>query len=153
MSGRNVEAAGRIETAPAAEPLRFVFAGDSGAWADPTADGIFSQLVRQVAALRPPPLFFANLGDFAGLLDTERIVGNLHRAYAELDGAAPGAEIDLRAAIGDMVTFNGGPLRLPVMKFTDAAVHRLRDAAIRAKIIPPDTSGDVGDFFVGRNPE
>lgn len=49
--------------------------------------------------------------------------------------------------------FNGGPLRLPVMKFTDAAVHRLRDAAIRSKIIPPDTNGDVGDFFVGRNPE
>jgi 4-hydroxy-tetrahydrodipicolinate synthase len=48
--------------------------------------------------------------------------------------------------------FNGGPLRLPVMKFTDPAVHRLRDAAIRAQIIPPDTSGDVGDFFVGRNP-
>lgn len=40
--------------------------------------------------------------------DAERIVGNLHRAYAELDGAAPGAPIDAAAALGDMVTYNGG---------------------------------------------
>ena len=53
----------------------------------------------------------ADLGPFAGLGDPERIVGNLHRAYAELDGAEPGAPIDLRAAITDMVTYNGGPLR------------------------------------------
>jgi cyclase len=52
-----------------------------------------------------------DLGPFAELLDPERIVGNLHRAYAELDGAAPGAPIDLKAAITDMVTYNGGPLR------------------------------------------
>ena len=52
-----------------------------------------------------------DLGEFADLLDSERLVGNLHRAYAELDGAPPGADIDLMAAIGDMVTYNGGPLR------------------------------------------
>lgn len=52
-----------------------------------------------------------DLGEFAGLLDSERIVGNLHRAYAELDGAAPGAPIDIMAAITDMVTYHGGPLR------------------------------------------
>lgn len=52
-----------------------------------------------------------DLGPFAELLDPERIVGNLHRAYAELDGAAPGAALDLRPAITDMVTYNGGPLR------------------------------------------
>ena len=50
----------------------------------------------------------ADLGPFADLLDAERIVGNLHRAYAELNGAAPGTPIDLLAAIGDMITFNGG---------------------------------------------
>jgi cyclase len=50
----------------------------------------------------------ADLGEFAGLLDAERIVGNLHRAYAELDGAAPGAALDLRAVMVDMVAFNGG---------------------------------------------
>jgi 4-hydroxy-tetrahydrodipicolinate synthase len=48
--------------------------------------------------------------------------------------------------------FNGGPLRLPVMKVTDAATHRLRDAFIRSEIIPADTRGDVGDFMRGRNP-
>jgi cyclase len=53
----------------------------------------------------------ADLGPFAGLGDAERIVGNLHRAYAELDGTPPGGPVDLRAAIGDMVTYNGGPLR------------------------------------------
>ena len=53
----------------------------------------------------------AGLGPFAQLGERERIVGNLHRAYAELDGAPPGAPIDLRAAIADMVTFNGGPIR------------------------------------------
>jgi cyclase len=54
----------------------------------------------------------ADLGPFAELLDPERIVGNLHRAYAELDGREPGARIDVMAAIGEMVDYNGGrPLR------------------------------------------
>jgi cyclase len=48
------------------------------------------------------------LGAYAELTDAERIVGNLHRAYAELDGAAPGAPIDAAAAFEDMVAFNGG---------------------------------------------
>jgi cyclase len=49
-----------------------------------------------------------DLGEFAGLLDPERIVGNLHRAYAELDGAAPGTVLDVPAALADMVVYNGG---------------------------------------------
>lgn len=49
-----------------------------------------------------------DLGEFAGWLDSERIVGNLHRAYAELDGADPGSAIDFTAALADMVTYNGG---------------------------------------------
>ncbi|MGF0176745.1 MBL fold metallo-hydrolase [Streptomyces sp. Marseille-Q5077] len=49
-----------------------------------------------------------DLGHYADLLDAERIVGNLHRAYAELDGAAPGARIDTAAAYRDMVAYNGG---------------------------------------------
>ena len=53
-----------------------------------------------------------DLGQYGELADSERIVGNLHRAYAELDGAAPGAPIDVRGALDDMITFNGGaPLR------------------------------------------
>jgi cyclase len=49
-----------------------------------------------------------DLGDYAALTDAERIVGNLHRAYAELDGAERGTPIDIMAALHDMVTFNGG---------------------------------------------
>ena len=49
-----------------------------------------------------------DLGPYADLLDPERIVGNLHRAYAELDGAPPGSRIDVVAALADMVTYNGG---------------------------------------------
>lgn len=53
-----------------------------------------------------------DLGHFAELHDAERIVGNLHRAYAELDGVPPGAPIEMAAALSDMVTYNGGqPLR------------------------------------------
>ncbi len=62
----------RIEREPAREPVRFVVAGDSGAWPDATADGIFRELVAQVAALDPAPAFFANLGDFAGPGTPER---------------------------------------------------------------------------------
>ena len=52
-----------------------------------------------------------DLGRFAELTDSERIVGNLFRAYAELDGAPPGAPIDVMAALRDMIAYNGGPLR------------------------------------------
>ncbi|HEY3603343.1 MAG TPA: MBL fold metallo-hydrolase [Sporichthyaceae bacterium] len=49
-----------------------------------------------------------DLAEFAALTDAERLVGNLHRAMAELTGLAPGGPLDLRAALADMVTFNGG---------------------------------------------
>ena len=53
-----------------------------------------------------------DLGRFSELTDSERLVGNLYRAYAELDGAAPGAEIDTASALRDMIAYNGGqPLR------------------------------------------
>lgn len=48
-----------------------------------------------------------DLGDFAGWHDAERIVGNLHRAYADLDGD-PGARIAHGPAIDDMIKLNGG---------------------------------------------
>ncbi len=50
----------------------------------------------------------ADLRRFAQWPDAERIAGNLHRAYAELDGAPPGAPIDVIAALADMVAYNGG---------------------------------------------
>ena len=49
-----------------------------------------------------------DLGPFAGWPDAERIVGNLHRAQAELRGAPRGAPVDLAAALADMVAYNGG---------------------------------------------
>ena len=49
-----------------------------------------------------------DLGAFADWPDAERIVGNLHRAYAELDGAERGSPIDVMSALDDMVTYNGG---------------------------------------------
>ena len=48
-----------------------------------------------------------DLGGFADLLDCERIVGNLHRAYADLDGRS---DLDAVAALADMIAYNGGPL-------------------------------------------
>ena len=48
------------------------------------------------------------LGRFAGWPDAERIVGNLHRACAELAGTPRGGAIDIAAALGDMVAYNGG---------------------------------------------
>ena len=56
----------------------------------------------------------ADLREYAGPLDSERIVGNLHRADLELDGAERGTPIDLPSAIGSMIVFNGGrPLTCP----------------------------------------
>lgn len=49
-----------------------------------------------------------DLGRFAAWHDAERIVGNLHRAYAELGDTPCGGSIDIFAALGDMVTYNGG---------------------------------------------
>ena len=64
--GRNGVMAERIERVDVDYPFSFVVAGDSGAWPDPTADAIFTQLISQIARLDPAPVFFANLGDFAG---------------------------------------------------------------------------------------
>jgi cyclase len=49
-----------------------------------------------------------DLGRFAGWADPERIVGNLHRACAELAGSPRGGAIDVSAALADMVAYNGG---------------------------------------------
>ncbi|MDR0343838.1 MAG: MBL fold metallo-hydrolase [Nocardiopsaceae bacterium] len=49
-----------------------------------------------------------DLGRFAGWADPERIVGNLHRACAELAGTPRGGPIDIAAALADMVAYNGG---------------------------------------------
>jgi Calcineurin-like phosphoesterase len=77
--GRNAMMAERIGATAVEYPFSFVIAGDSGAWPDPTADAIFSELVRQTAELHPAPIFFANLGDFAGPGTHDR-----HERYLDL---------------------------------------------------------------------
>jgi hypothetical protein len=82
MPERNAEMAERIEATAARYPFSFVIAGDSGAWPDPTADAIFGDLVRQAGEL--DPVFFANLGDFAGPGTPDR-----HERYLELVAPLP----------------------------------------------------------------
>ncbi len=48
--------------------------------------------------------------------------------------------------------FNGGPLRLPVMRLQDGVTKRLYEGFRRAGTVAPDTSGELDDFFQGRNP-
>jgi cyclase len=48
----------------------------------------------------------ADLGPFAGWPDAERLVLNLHRAYADADGVP----LDMTAALDDALALNGGPL-------------------------------------------
>jgi cyclase len=82
---------------------------------EPTLDYLrfVTEVARAGHAAGRPPLEQArrtDLGPFARLTDPERIVGNLHRAYAELNGVPPGARIDVPAALADMVAYNGGRL-------------------------------------------
>lgn len=52
----------------------------------------------------------ADLGAYGEWTDSERIVGNLYRAYFELEGGNRGASMDRPGAWRDMVAFNGGRL-------------------------------------------
>ena len=81
---RNRESSERLDGPSPDGVVRFVVAGDSGAWPDPTADAIFSALVEQVGRLEPRPAFFANLGDFAGPGTRAR-----HERYLDLVAALP----------------------------------------------------------------
>src|SRR3954447_2335056 len=72
----------RIGATPVRYPFSFVIAGDSGAWPDPTADAIFSQLLRQAAEV--DPVFLVNLGDFAGPGTVQR-----HEHYLDLVSRLP----------------------------------------------------------------
>lgn len=50
----------------------------------------------------------ADPGEFANLVDGERIVANLHRAYAELAGGPLGEPLDVLAIFDEMIVYNGG---------------------------------------------
>lgn len=67
------------------------------------------EIARRGLAAGVPPLDAArdtDLGEYAGWLDSERIVGNLHRAYWDLDPSR--GKPDLFAALSEMVAYNGG---------------------------------------------
>jgi cyclase len=51
-----------------------------------------------------------DLGYFAELHDPERIVGNLYRAFAEIEGAEPAVTLDVVGIFGEMIEYNGGKL-------------------------------------------
>ena len=54
----------------------------------------------------------ADLGRFAPWHDSERLAGNLNRAYSEIRGESLGVRIDLGAMVADMIAYNGGkPVR------------------------------------------
>ncbi|WP_377270002.1 MBL fold metallo-hydrolase [Peterkaempfera sp. SMS 1(5)a] len=50
----------------------------------------------------------ADPGPYGEWLDGERLVGNLHRACAELQGLPPGARLDVAASFREMVEYHGG---------------------------------------------
>lgn len=50
----------------------------------------------------------ADLGEFAELAESERLVANVHRAYAEFAGRPLGEPLDVPAVWGDMEQMNGG---------------------------------------------
>ncbi len=50
----------------------------------------------------------ADLGEFAALSDSERLVGNLHRAMAEMAGPQDHQPMSMANALADMLTLNGG---------------------------------------------
>ena len=52
----------------------------------------------------------ADLREFGGWADAERIVLNLHRLYADHEGR----ELDLTAAFGDAITWLGRPMHTSV---------------------------------------
>jgi 4-hydroxy-tetrahydrodipicolinate synthase len=47
--------------------------------------------------------------------------------------------------------FNGGPIRQPLPRITDAHMRTLRQALVRSGITP--APGEDAEFYVGRNPE
>lgn len=95
--GPIVEAAGLAEVLAEHERYyRFVL--------DLAAEGRRDGLTPLAAAQR------ADLGEFAGWADSERLVANLHRAYAD----ATGGPVDVAAALVDAVTWRGGPMETAV---------------------------------------
>jgi cyclase len=52
----------------------------------------------------------ADLGEFADLLDPERLVANLHRAYSEARGVPWGTPLPITDILAEMIVFNDGQI-------------------------------------------
>ncbi|MFF5639257.1 MBL fold metallo-hydrolase [Streptomyces sp. NPDC012825] len=90
---------------PLAGPEAFDATEEYLRWLEKTAaEGAASGLTPLEAART------CDLGPFAGLLDSERLVGNLHRAWFELDDSDRASPLDVVGVFGEMVTYHG---RLP----------------------------------------
>lgn len=72
-------------------------------WVQRLAEDALSQGTGPLEAARS-----TGLGEWAGLLDSERIVPNLARACAEARGGALGEPLDEMAAFAQMLEFHGG---------------------------------------------
>jgi cyclase len=71
------------------------------------------QLAAEGTATGTTPLALAratDLGPHAELLDPERLLPNLHRAYAEEQGLPEGTPLDVGALFQEMTEYHGGPL-------------------------------------------
>ncbi|GHE50047.1 MBL fold metallo-hydrolase [Streptomyces vinaceus] len=89
-----------------------------GPLTDPSAYGATERYLRYVAELAREgrakgltPLETAqgaDLGEFAAWRESERLVANVHRAYAELAGEPEGAPLNILAVLQDMTVMNGG---------------------------------------------
>ncbi|MGH4025634.1 MAG: MBL fold metallo-hydrolase [Pseudonocardiaceae bacterium] len=69
------------------------------------------QLAKEGSAAGLAPLAVArdtDLGEFSNLLDPERLVGNLHRAYDELGDNPLADPLDVMGIFNEMVEYNGG---------------------------------------------
>jgi hypothetical protein len=144
--GRNLAMARRIGATPVRYPFSFVVVGDSGAWPDASADAVLRRLLRRTARLRPAPLFFAHLGDFAGPGTRER-----HEHYLELvealaipnvclignhdleDGGAPEAWAAIHGPRNFQFAYGG--TRFVAIDGASGQVGELDDTT------PPDTAG------------
>ncbi|MFF3863569.1 MBL fold metallo-hydrolase [Streptomyces sp. NPDC002209] len=70
------------------------------------------RLAREGAAAGATPLELAratDLGPYADLLDTERLLPNLHRGYAEEQGLPEGSPLDVGALFQEMTMYHGRP--------------------------------------------
>jgi cyclase len=76
--------------------------------------GWLRRLVEEAHELGQSPLEVARAalaGTFAGWLDPERIVVNINRGLAEMNGAAPAEPLDFTQMFRDMDAMRGGPIR------------------------------------------